>query len=103
MVTETPSSPCRSRVACPARRWCASITEARYCGDDGSRSPADVGVCDRRELADQRRGEKNETDRDLVEAAQLAAAGGEQEHDHRGDGQDEREDVLVAPRVSPTG
>src|SRR5579859_6922589 len=63
-------------------------------------SAADVRVSDRGELADQRGGEEDEAERELVEAAQLAAAGGEHEHDHGRDGQSEGEDIHDGSRES---
>ncbi len=67
----------------------------------GSRSAPDVRVRDRGELADQRRGEEDEPERDLVEPAQLAAAGGEHEHDRRRGGQDEGECIHAGSRSQP--
>jgi hypothetical protein len=61
----------------------------------GLRSPADMCVRDRGELTNQRCGEEDEPECDFVEAAQLAAAGGEQEYNHCRDGQDEGDGVHV--------
>jgi len=62
--------------------------------------PADVRVRDRRELTDQGQGEEDQPERDLVEVAQFAAAGGEGEHDRGRDGQDEGEYVHAGSRRS---
>ena len=82
-----------------------SAAAAAGLGTPGCEAPsaADMRVRYRGELADERRGEKDEPERDLVEAAQLAAAGGEHEHEHRRDGQNEGEGVHAAPGVSPRG
>jgi len=62
--------------------------------------PADVRVGDRGELADQGQGEEDQPERDLVEMAQFAAAGGEGEHDRGHDGQDEGQYVHAGSRRS---
>ncbi len=62
--------------------------------------PSDVRVRDRGELADQGQGEEDQPERDLVEVAQLAAAGGEREHDRGRDGQDEGQYVHAGSRRS---
>jgi hypothetical protein len=64
-------------------------------------SAPDVRAGDRGELADQRGGEEDEAERDLVEAAQFAAAGREYEHDHGRDGQEKGEGIHVAPSGQP--
>lgn len=61
--------------------------------DRSARSAADVSVRNRRELTDECRGQEDESDRDLVEAAQFTATGGEREHDQCPDGQDEGEGI----------
>jgi hypothetical protein len=61
----------------------------------------DVSVRDRRELADQGRCHEHESEGDLVEASEFTAAGGEQEHDERGEGQDEGEKIHVMPPGQP--
>jgi hypothetical protein len=53
----------------------------------------DVRVRDRREPADERGPEKDETERDRVEVAQLPSARREDEHHERGDYEDEGEDI----------
>ena len=62
--------------------------------------PADVRVRDRGELTDQGQGEEDQPERDLVEMAQFAAAGGEGEHDRGHDGQDEGQYVHAGSRRS---
>ena len=62
--------------------------------------PADAGVRDRGELTDQGQAEEDQAERDLVEVAQFAAAGGEGEHDRGRDGQDEGQYVHAGSRRS---
>lgn len=57
----------------------------------------DGGVRDLRELAEQRRGHEDEAERHLVEMAELAAAGREDEHEESGDREDQGEDVHYLP------
>ena len=88
-VRKTDATSVSARPAATASRDPHPAEPASSC----SRSPADVRARDRGELADQRGAEEDEPERDLVEAAQLAAARGEHEHDHGRGGQGEGEGI----------
>src|SRR5690242_14286006 len=67
-------------------------------------SVTDRRIRDLGELADERCREEHQAERDLVEAPQLAPARRENEHNERGDHQDEGEDVHLASLwFSPRG
>jgi SAM-dependent methyltransferase len=104
-VRDAPERPGREYVFVAVRAL-RKVGDARSVANVGAgagtiqlaRSPADMRIGDRGELADQRRGEKNEPERNLIEAAQLPAAGGEQERDHGRNGQDEGEGVHAGSK-----
>jgi len=75
--------------------------DAAFRAAGGATLSADVRVGDRSELADQPRGQEHEPERDLVQAAQLPAAGREHEHDQRGGGQDKGEGIHGGSRGQP--